>query len=107
MTEEVLSRAARGLFDKIANTLINNNDPLAASGRQDHIRQCQCHNSHTYFNSAHFYCDTTVTVFFVTIYNCDNLIYVTTVTLMSQTYKCDKVQNVTILNCDITLFDMW
>ena len=47
MTEEVLSRAARGLFDEIANTLINNNDPLAASGRQDHIRQCQCHNSHT------------------------------------------------------------
>ena len=35
MTEEVLSRAARGLFDKIANTLINNNDPLATSGRQD------------------------------------------------------------------------
>ena len=34
-SEEVLSRAARGLFDKIANSLINNNDPLATSGRQD------------------------------------------------------------------------
>ena len=34
-SEEVLSRAARGLFDKIANTLINNNDPLATSGRQN------------------------------------------------------------------------
>ena len=42
MTEEVLTRAARGLFDKIANSLINNNDPLATSGRQDyHIRHRQ------------------------------------------------------------------
>ena len=35
MTTNGLTRAARGLFDKIADTFTKNNDPLATSGRQN------------------------------------------------------------------------
>ena len=68
MTEEVLTRAARGLFDKIANSLINNNDPLATSGRQDitlDIANSECNNcTINYFN----YC----TLISVTLLLCHN-----------------------------------
>ena len=35
MTTHGLTRAARGLFDKIADTFTKSSDPLATSGRQD------------------------------------------------------------------------